>query len=44
MAGDVLSIGSTGIGNKAIGANVRLSVVGISSATQLVVDNVQGDL
>ena len=43
VAGDVLSIGSTGIGNKAIGANVRLSVVGISSATQLVVDNVQGD-
>ncbi len=43
VIGDVLSIGSTGIGNKAIGANVRLSVVGISSATQLVVDNVQGD-
>ena len=41
--GDVLSIGSTGIGNNSIGANVRLSVVGISSATQLVVDNVQGD-
>ena len=43
VAGDVLSIGSTGIGNKAIGSNVRLSVVGISSSTQLVVDNVQGD-
>jgi len=43
VIGDVLSIGSTGIGNKAIGANVRLSVVGISSATQLVVDNVQGN-
>ena len=26
VAGDVLSIGSTGIGNKAIGANVRLSI------------------
>ena len=43
VIGDILSIGSTGIGNKAIGANVRLSISGISSATQLIVDNVQGD-
>ena len=41
--GDVLSIGSTGIGNKAIGFNVRFSVSGISSTTQLILDNVQGD-
>ena len=43
VAGDILGIGATGIGNDAIGSNVRLSVVGISSVTQLVLDNVQGD-
>ena len=43
VAGDILGIGATGIGNDAIGSNVRLSVVGISSVTQLVLDKVQGD-
>jgi hypothetical protein len=43
VVGDILGIGATGIGNDAIGSNVRLSVVGISSVTQLVLDNVQGD-
>ncbi len=41
--GDVLGIGSTGMGNNALGLNARFSVVSIANTNQLILDNVQGD-
>ena len=41
VIGDVLGIGT--IGNNSLGSGARLSVVSISTTTQLILENVQGD-
>ena len=41
VIGDVLGIGT--IGNDSLGSGARLSVVSISTTTQLILENVQGD-